>query len=384
MSNGILDWLIGDIDYLRGHTSMESVSADNLRGIADNIIKDGDDAQSIIESASAESVFWMEPGGTWDLTSTLQPPARSAMLSHTGRLGVPGATFVKQFDGTMMEVPTGLFMRAIEFDGNKSNGYTGNGLVDVSKGTKENYWQWVLVRQQAGDARVTDGHYFSTYDGCRFASNDGWGIRHTSSTSTEVSQNTYRGRTQIDGNGAGGVKYENFTHAESYPDILVHANGGPAFYSTAGISGMEIFGLIENNDGPLWLADQKSDGSSAQVKGLEIGGRLINNNQSPGTEVIDAGTRNVGEIHVQQNCHFAGAISNARINGSVAPFASYSSWAGEGTIIGGRAEGFSDAAHLDSAGDTFVAFNTISLPGSLTSGSSGTGYHYDETGGSAL
>lgn len=32
MSNGILDWLIGDIDYLRGHTQMDSVGTDDLGG----------------------------------------------------------------------------------------------------------------------------------------------------------------------------------------------------------------------------------------------------------------------------------------------------------------------------------------------------------------
>lgn len=158
-------------------------------------------------------------------------------------------------------------------------------------------------------------------------------------------------------------------------------NAGPGIYSTANVTGVSVFGLIEDNDGPAWLVDEWSDGTSAQAKGIHIGGRLISNSKDPGSEVEDAESRNVATgLHVQNTARLSATIQDARVSGLVV--SSYSDWNTQTTLISGEA-GASDVAHLNSSSDRLVAINVQSIK-SLTSGSNGSGYHYDETGGSAL
>lgn len=120
-------------------------STDKLRGIADIIIKSDDDAVSLINSAPSESIIWIEPGSSFTQEETLTPPYRGALLSHGGRIRYPAVEFTKEFDGSQMEIPSGLAVSNIRLNGNKSNGYTGDGAVDGSAGTNECHFRYFNI-----------------------------------------------------------------------------------------------------------------------------------------------------------------------------------------------------------------------------------------------
>lgn len=321
---------------VQGPVESESVSTEWLSD-TQRFIENDEDAQTIIENGTPGDWFVVEPG-TYEITPPFDIPDKIAIEGRGGRLGNPQVVFKKVGDGDLATFQNGLWMVGIEFDANKQNGYTGNGLVARANSNKENWWQHCRVHSAAGDNVVFDGLHFSVFDWCRFDLADGWNIRYTHTAGVENGQNQYRGITQISKGGSGGVFYDDATHnAERFTDVLMASNSGPAFHGKGSGVYKYINGNIEVNDGPVFLFDEYSDGSRAEYRGFEFHLRGIQNNEAPGSSVNSASSRDVGSFHVQATAE----VDNLELHGS------YNSGASDAALFSDYSGGYVVDATID-------------------------------------
>ncbi|SNZ18189.1 hypothetical protein SAMN06269185_3286 [Natronoarchaeum philippinense] len=232
-----------------GETVLDSVSTDEITSRIQ--IDAGDDAQSMIESATGPAWIQVEPGATFDITPPFEPPASTFIDAGTSSHHAPVTTFQKVGDGDMMSVPSGLWLRGIEFDGQRSS-YTGNGLVDRNFDGQNIRMVGCTIRNMAGHCRVHDAAAYCYYENDRFLDSDGYAIRNITTDHDGFRRSTLINcRSSFTG---GFLKSETSDRFNEYRNIRVTSQNGPGIHidnSAEGVLKHHLFtGHINDTDGP--------------------------------------------------------------------------------------------------------------------------------------
>jgi hypothetical protein len=217
-----------------------------------------------IASADPEQAFLIEPGAQWTLTDTLRQPTLTTIRGfNLGRFDHP--TFLKGFDGTLLEVESNCAMAGVAFDGNKAEGFGGDVCETAGNGRIVDLrWDNVMLRNAAGDAmRVSDTMYGSIFRQCRWNEADGWGIR-LEPADAHHTRNVWSDSCVIDHCGAGGIKWE-FEARYSRLYAEVGRNGGPGIQFEGYMAAMAFDGNFVQNDGPALL--QRGGRGSVSIAG---------------------------------------------------------------------------------------------------------------------
>ena len=227
--------------------------------------------RKLIAKAIPKSVFIIEHGASWTLTSTLVIPDQTTIIGFD-----PGksstATFIKGFNGTLATVGSWVTLHGLIFNGNKKE-FTGDGLTDPKKGKKgvrEQRFIRVEVRNCAGNGFVfTKPHYYSYYQFCSFDRNDGYGLVYGEIKSHHT-DNLYDS-CHWGWNGKGAVAFHAVEASSVWENCEFFHNGGAAFEHFlinkklgngrpigprpgVGAGALVIRNsVIRNHAGPVWL-----------------------------------------------------------------------------------------------------------------------------------
>jgi hypothetical protein len=234
--------------------------------------------RKMLAGAKANSVFVIPTGASWLLTDTLVIPDEVTVIGfHGGRSGT--FTFKKGFDGPLAHVGSWVTLHGISFDGNRDEGFQGDGLVDpAGKGLREQKFVRVEVRNCAGHGFVfAVPHYYSIYQFCTFDRNGGYGAVYGQVRSHHT-DNVWDS-CHFGWNGQGGIAFhgveassvwENceFFHngGAAFDHFLIHKKSGPgkpiAPQPQVGAGALVIRNsVIRNHAGPVWL---NRDGTSEE------------------------------------------------------------------------------------------------------------------------
>ena len=247
----------------------------------------GQEVVDEINNPTDGNVFKVDPGAEWFLPETLSPPPGTIIFGKDS-LANPDRTFIKGFNGPLIDVPNFLSLFNVSFHGNKSD-YSGH-VAELTK-SRDVYAQNCKFRAAAGDGWHQEDGFFNTFVGCRFQSCDGWGAWLGSS---ENPHNQWLGPCYIGSNGVGGVYQASYGRSQQM-FAWIGDNGGPGIQfddpnSQGGFVAFAFRGSIVNNEGPAYLA----------TGGNQRNHRLIDTQIAGNAEAPDASlTDPVGHIQVE-------------------------------------------------------------------------------------
>lgn len=290
-----------DVDTFTQSTdniSADSISTGELNSII-GITSDLSESEvrTKISGISSGGMALIEPGASWTLTDTLTIPAGVTVIGVASKSNTTAPTFEKGFNGALAERGRFVTLANLVFDGNRSSGYTGHGIVDSEQQTRECHYQNVTVRNCEGSGMQCRLNYLSTYDTCRFQDN-GIGVEYLDEAE-HVGQNLWQ-NCFVTGNDNAGYKYRYITRDSSWIRCSIHGNGGPGIHCDTS-SGQSFSNYLDrgtyisDNDGPALLC-------TGTILG-KIDARMASNLGSPDSSL----TTPVGDIHTE-NQYFDGLV----------------------------------------------------------------------------
>jgi len=270
------------------------------------------EARSVIENASYGDKVVISPGvNNIALTSTLTIPA-GVWVSHAAKQqNGDYATFVKQFDGDAIAYNDWVTLTNVRLDGNRDNGYTGDGFVPVSNGNRELYWKEVTSRRNEGAGLVLNETFLSKFDQCDFSyNNDGTvdrGASHSPHNQWDHCRWSYNDRAAYRLESGRELDRAKFVGCLLDQNKYGIDTGG---YTGSGlaISRRTSFGdgtLIQRNDGPGILL-RGTDANEVSLS-VENGCNIIDNNQNPDGSLT--ATSGQGDIHSENGGRISGVLA---------------------------------------------------------------------------
>lgn len=275
--------------------------------------------RSLIGNAASGSIFYIRPGASWTLTSTLNIPAGVSII---GSATANDAVFLRGFNGPMVVVGARVTLCGVVLDGNKSVYTTDSGPIIVagrlngsgdpdplSPGVDHLTFTRVNARNNKGDAlHIAGPMTFSQFHFCKFDDNDGYGVLYGSVTSHHGNNvwNSIHFDTDLKASFAFyGVEQDStWTNCEwlasngpvfeQFPIYQQVQGGSPVLQPTWGCSNLTIRGVMRDN-GPVWL---NRGGEAKSIVFTDC--RMKHNATVP----PDLGTTDVGTFDVE-----AGSLS---------------------------------------------------------------------------
>jgi hypothetical protein len=220
-------------------------------------VQNSEDAQSIIENASAGSHIYLDPSGAWNIIPPFEPPTDVTLWGSgnifTGKQNPDevAPTLKKAGDGDLMAVPNGFSATGVVFDGDRSN-YTGDGLVDSAWNHSGINLHNVKIQHVAGDARVHDSTAFCYYRQLQIQSCDGAGIKNITTNYDSLRRSRFEEVRVSDC--ACGIHHTDTGERDNYYQVRLTNLNGPAIKcemdAGESVKDVEIRGSIFTNDGP--------------------------------------------------------------------------------------------------------------------------------------